>query len=89
MILETLAQYPTLTAARLLAMARVRGYTGGDSQFRAHVAQLRPRRRAEAYLRLGGLVGNEVLMPRRLRRALRIHFVVETPQRVSEQQKRG
>lgn len=59
LILETLAQYPTLTAARLLAMARVRGYTGGDSQFRAHVAQLRPRRRAEAYLRLKTLPGEQ------------------------------
>ena len=59
LILETLAQYPRLTAARLLAMARVRGYTGGDSQFRAHVAQLRPRRRAEAYLRLKTLPGEQ------------------------------
>ena len=59
LILETLAQYPKLTATRLLAMARVRGYTGGDSQFRAHVAQLRPRRRAEAYLRLKTLPGEQ------------------------------
>jgi transposase len=59
MILETLAQFPTLTATRLLAMARVRGYRGGDSQFRAHVAQLRPRRPAEAYLRLKTLPGEQ------------------------------
>ena len=59
LILETLAQYPTLTAARLLAMARERGYTGGASQFRAHVAQLRPRRQAEAYLRLKTLPGEQ------------------------------
>lgn len=59
LILETLAQYPTLTAARLLAMARARGYAGGASQFRAHVAQLRPRRPAEAYLRLQTLPGEQ------------------------------
>ena len=57
MIIETLAQFPTLSAARLLEMARVRGYRGGASQFRAHVAQLRPRRPAEAYLRLKTLPG--------------------------------
>jgi transposase len=59
LIIETLAQYPTLSAARLLGMARVRGYSGGDSQFRAHVAQLRPRRPAEAYLRLKTLPGEQ------------------------------
>ncbi len=59
MIIETLAQFPTLTAARLLEMARVRGYHGGASQFRAHVAQLRPRRPAEAYLRLKTLPGEQ------------------------------
>jgi transposase len=59
LILETLAQYPTLTAARLLAMAQARGYAGGASQFRAHVAQLRPRRPAEAYLRLQTLPGEQ------------------------------
>jgi len=59
LILETLAQYPKLTATRLLAMERVRGYTGGDSQFRAHVAQLRPLRQAEAYLRLKTLPGEQ------------------------------
>lgn len=59
MIIETLAQFPTLSAARLLEMARVRGYRGGASQFRAHVAQLRPRRPAEAYLRLKTLPGEQ------------------------------
>jgi len=59
LILETLAQYPTLSAARLLGMAQARGYTGGASQFRAHVAQLRPRRPAEAYLRLKTLPGEQ------------------------------
>lgn len=59
LIIETLAQYPTLSAARLLEMARARGYPGGASQFRSHVAQLRPRRPAEAYLRLRTLPGDE------------------------------
>lgn len=59
LIIETLAQYPTLSAARLLGMAQARGYTGGASQFRAHVAQLRPRRPSEAYLRLKTLPGEQ------------------------------
>jgi transposase len=59
LIIDTLAQYPTLSAVRLLAMAQARGYTGGASQFRAHVAQLRPRRQAEAYLRLKTLPGEQ------------------------------
>ena len=59
MIIETLAQYPKLTAARLYAMAQARGYTGGHSQFRAHVAQLRPRKPSEAYLRLKTLPGEQ------------------------------
>ena len=59
LIIETLAQYPTLSAARLLGMAQARGYAGGASQFRAHVAQLRPRRPAEAYLRLKTLPGEQ------------------------------
>ena len=59
MIIETLEQYPTLTATRLLAMARERGYPGGSSQFRAHVAQLRPRKPSEAYLRLKTLPGEQ------------------------------
>ena len=59
LIIETLARYPTLSAARLLGMAQARGYRGGASQFRAHVAQLRPRRPAEAYLRLKTLPGEQ------------------------------
>ncbi|MDB4516844.1 IS21 family transposase [Crocinitomicaceae bacterium] len=59
LIIETLAQYPTLSATRLLGMAQARGYRGGASQFRAHVAQLRPRRPVEAYLRLKTLPGEQ------------------------------
>ena len=59
LIIDTLAKYPSLSAVRLLEMARARGYRGGSSQFRAHVAQLRPRRPAEAYLRLKTLPGEQ------------------------------
>jgi transposase len=52
MIVATLERFPTLTAARLYVMARERGYAGSASQFRHRVALLRPRRAAEAYLRL-------------------------------------
>lgn len=58
-IRETLEQHPGLTAARLHAMVVARGFTGGPSHFRAHVAQLRPRRPTEAYLRLRTLPGEQ------------------------------
>jgi len=54
---DTLAQFPTLTASRLHAMAEERGYRGGPSHFRHVVACLRPRQPAEAYLRLRTLPG--------------------------------
>ncbi len=59
MIIETLSKYPRLSAARLFVMAQERGYRGGSSQFRAHVARLRPRKPAEAYLRLRTLPGEQ------------------------------
>ena len=62
LIIETLEQFPRLTAARLYAMAQARGYAGGASQFRAHVAQLRPRKPSEAYLRLKTLPGEHDCM---------------------------
>ena len=52
MIVTTLERFPTLTAARLYAMARERGYRGSASHFRHRVSLLRPRRVTEAYLRL-------------------------------------
>lgn len=58
-IIETLTQYPRLTATRLYAMAQQRGYPGGPSQFRSRVAQLRPRKPSEAYLRLRTLPGEQ------------------------------
>ncbi len=59
LIIETLAQFPKLTAARLYGMAQERGYLGGPSLFRQRVAELRPRPAAEAYLRLKTLPGEQ------------------------------
>lgn len=58
-IVQTLAQYPSLTAARLYQMAVERGYPGGPSHFRDHVAQLRPKKLPEAFLRLKTLPGEQ------------------------------
>ena len=58
-LLETLARFPTLTAARLYAMVGERGYAGSCSHFRYLVAGLRPRPAAEAYLRLRTLPGEQ------------------------------
>ena len=58
-IRDTLAKFPTLTASRLHAMVRERGYTGGPDHFRHLVACHRPRPVAEAYLRLRTLPGEQ------------------------------
>ena len=58
-ILATLEKFPTLTAARLHAMVRERGYAGAPSHFRFLVAGMRPRPPAEAYLRLRTLPGEQ------------------------------
>ncbi len=59
LIIDTLEKHPRLSAARLFVMAQERGFAGGPSQFRAHVARLRPRKPAEAYLRLRTVPGEE------------------------------
>jgi transposase len=56
---DTLARFPALTASRLLGMAQERGYHGGPSHFRHIIACLRPRKPAEAYLRLRTLPGDQ------------------------------
>ncbi|HLX09016.1 MAG TPA: IS21 family transposase [Thermoanaerobaculia bacterium] len=58
-IQATLAEYPALTAARLYDMVRQRGYSGGPDHFRHLVSLYRPRRPAEAYLRLRTLPGEQ------------------------------
>ncbi|HEX2712500.1 MAG TPA: IS21 family transposase, partial [Candidatus Acidoferrales bacterium] len=58
-IMQTLERFPTLTAARLFGMVRARGYRGSQSQFRHRMALLRPRKAAEAYLRLRTLPADQ------------------------------
>lgn len=58
-MIETLEQYPTLTAQRLYRMCVNRGHQGGASLFRARVAELRPRPTPEAHLRLRTLPGEQ------------------------------
>ena len=58
-MVETLVKFPTLTASRLHAMVRERGYTGGTDHFRHIVVCHRPRPAAEAYLRLRTLPGEQ------------------------------
>jgi transposase len=58
-ITETLAKYPQLCASRLFAMVRERGYPGGPDHFRRVVARFRPRKPAEAFLRLRTLPGEQ------------------------------
>lgn len=59
-ILDKLKQHPTLTAQRLYVMACERGYQGCSSHFRARVAELRPRKSSEAYLRLKTYSGEQM-----------------------------
>ena len=56
---ETLEQFPQLTASRLYAMVRERGYRGGPDHFRHLIAHHRPRPIPEAYLRLRTLPGEQ------------------------------
>ena len=58
-ILETLEQFPTLTASRLYQMVRERGYPGGPDHFRHQLAHYRPRPQPEAFLRLRTLPGEQ------------------------------
>ncbi len=61
-ITETLQQHPNLSAARLYQMAVARGYPGGPSHFRQWIAQMRPRKLPEAFLRLKTLPGEQAQM---------------------------
>jgi len=58
-ILQTLAKFPTLTAARLFVMVAERGYRGSPEHFRHIIAGMRPRPPAEAFLRLRTLPGEQ------------------------------
>lgn len=56
---QTLETFPTLTASRLYGMVRERGYSGRPDHFRHLIACHRPRPKAEAYLRLRSLPGEQ------------------------------
>lgn len=58
-ILETLKSWPELRASRLYEMVKERGYDGGPDHFRAIIARYRPRKAAEAFLRLSTLPGEQ------------------------------
>jgi transposase len=58
-IRQTLETFPALTASRLYGMVRERGYQGRPDHFRHLVSCHRPRRKAEAYLRLRCLPGEQ------------------------------
>jgi transposase len=58
-ILQTLEKFPTLTASRLYAMVRERGFVGGPDHFRHVIACHRPHSKTEAYLRLRTLPGEQ------------------------------
>ena len=58
-VLATLEQYPRLRATRLYAMLRERGFAGSAVQVRRWVRTVRPAARAEAYLRLETLPGEQ------------------------------
>lgn len=58
-IVQTLTTYPNLRASRLYEMVRERGYDGAPDHFRAIVARHRPRKAAEAFLRLATLPGEQ------------------------------
>jgi transposase len=63
-IRQTLETFPTLTASRLYVMARERGYRGSPDHFRHLIACHRPRTKAEAYLRLRSLPGEQAQVDR-------------------------
>lgn len=58
-IVQTLTQYPSLTASRLHAMVQERGYRGGADHFRHQIAHYRPRSVPEAFHRLRTLSGEQ------------------------------
>lgn len=58
-ILDVLERHPTLRASRIYDMVVQRGYIGSPGHFRRIVARHRPRKPAEAYLRLRTLPGEQ------------------------------
>lgn len=58
-IREQLEKYPKLHASRLFHMVKERGYPGSEAHFRGIIARIRPKRHAEAYLRMRSLPGEQ------------------------------
>jgi transposase len=58
-VTETLQRFPTLTASRLYDMVKERGYPGCRDHFRHLISFYRPRKAAEAYMRLRTLPGEQ------------------------------
>ena len=58
-VCQTLEKFPRLTASRLYAMVKERGYTGRPDHFRHLISHHRPRPQAEAFLRLVTLPGEQ------------------------------
>jgi transposase len=58
-IVEQLEKYSRLRSTRLFEMVKERGYPGGRDHFRRVVARYRPRKPAEAFLRLKTLPGEQ------------------------------
>lgn len=58
-ITDTLAQFPRLCSTRMFDMLVQRGYRGSARTVRRHVAEVRPRPRREAYLRIDPLIGEQ------------------------------
>jgi transposase len=56
---QTLEKFPKLAASRLYVMVHERGYRGSPHHFRHLIACLRPRPKAEAFLRLRSLPGEQ------------------------------
>lgn len=59
LISEVLDQHPKLRATRIFEMVRTRGYLGGYKPVMRHVRAVRPAARAEAFLRLTTLPGEQ------------------------------
>ena len=57
---DTLKKYPDLNASRLYDMVCGRGYRGGIDHFRHLIRMYRPKKHAEAYLRLRTLPGEQM-----------------------------
>jgi transposase len=56
---ETLDKHPKLRATRIFEMVRARGYVGGYAPVRRYVGSVRPIARAEAFLKLTTLPGEQ------------------------------